>query len=102
MAGAPGCNSRWLRLPTWEVLHLLLHFRHGGEEQLPVDAFRAFQLAGVAEGADVLANEHAMRVHGLEVPMHMPELHPAVQAGEAEAPDAENRARGTFRATRVA
>ena len=81
----PHVHGRWLRRCCLENVHLQVGLRHGVEQVLLVRAIQAFPLVWVAEGADVLANEHAARIHGPEKPLNMPEAHPAVQVGEAEA-----------------
>ena len=43
-------------------------------------------MARVAEGTDIFADEHDARIHGPQVPQSMPESHPAIHVGEAEAP----------------
>ena len=70
MSGAPDVQSRLLCFPDGEKVQVQLDFCHGVDEKLLVGA-------GVAEGTDVLTNEHATTVHGLEVPVHMPEPHSA-------------------------
>ena len=81
----PDVHGRWLRRCRWENAHLQVGFCHGVEQVLLVRAIQALQVVSVVEGADVLADEYAARIHGPEKPLNMPEAHPAVQVKEAEA-----------------
>ena len=82
----PGVHRRGLRRGGRKDVHLQVGLGHGVERVLLLRTTQAPLVVRVAESSDVFGDEHAVRVHGPEVPLNMPEPHPAVQVGEAKAP----------------
>ena len=59
---------------------------HDVEQAFLVGVVQALLVVRAAAGMDVFAYEHTALIDGPGVPYHMPESHPAVQAGEAKNP----------------